>query len=159
MWYILSTGKKQNTQKTFNVRVVNWVLFLSYWALRASLKLPWLSDKESTCHTGETGSITSLRRPPGEENGSHFSSLAWEILRTEESSGLLSYVGRKIIRQQLRSRVLVTTSQIALRKSHLMWLGSLSKSCRWKFNLFILALSIKFLLYVHIYLSSNLYRK
>ena len=34
------------------------------------LRLPWcLSGKESTCNTGDAGSIPGLGRFPGEENG------------------------------------------------------------------------------------------
>ena len=45
-------------------------------------------SKESACNVGDLGSITGLRRSPGEGNDTHSSVLAWRIPLTEEPGGL-----------------------------------------------------------------------
>ena len=46
--------------------------------------------KESTCNAGDLSSIPGSGRSSGEENGTHFSILAWIIPRTEKPGGLQS---------------------------------------------------------------------
>ena len=50
----------------------------------------WVSSKESACNAGDTGSIPTLGRSPGEGNGNPLQFLAWEIPWTEEPGGLQS---------------------------------------------------------------------
>ena len=55
------------------------------------LGVPGGSDsKESTCNSGDLGSIPGSGRFPGEGNGYPSSILAWRIPRTEEPGGLQS---------------------------------------------------------------------
>ena len=42
-------------------------------------------------NTGDLGSIPGLGRPPGKENGNHYSFLAWRIPWTEEPGKLKMY--------------------------------------------------------------------
>ena len=44
--------------------------------------------KESSCNTGDLGSISGSGRSPGEGNATHSSILAWRILWLEEPGGL-----------------------------------------------------------------------
>ena len=44
--------------------------------------------KESTCNAGNLGSISGLRRSPGEGKGDHSSVLAWRIPRYRGTGGL-----------------------------------------------------------------------
>ena len=46
--------------------------------------------KESTCNSGDPGSIPGSGRSPGEGMATHSSILLWEIPRTEEPGGLQS---------------------------------------------------------------------
>ena len=46
--------------------------------------------KESTCNSGDPGSIPGSGRSPGEGMATHSSILPWEIPRTEEPGGLQS---------------------------------------------------------------------
>ena len=48
--------------------------------------------KNPPANEGNTGLISGLGRAPGEEMATHFSSLAWEIPRIE-NSGRLQYMG------------------------------------------------------------------
>ena len=51
------------------------------------------SDKESACYAGDTryvGSILGLEDPLEKEMATHSSTVAWEILWTEEPRGLQS---------------------------------------------------------------------
>ena len=50
----------------------------------------WLSGKESTCQTGDAGSL------PREEMATHSSILAWRIPWTEESGRLQSMGSQKV---------------------------------------------------------------
>ena len=54
-------------------------------------ELPWwLSDKESACNAGDTGSIPGQEDPLEKEMATHSSILDWEIPWTEEPCGLQS---------------------------------------------------------------------
>ena len=56
-----------------------------------TLGFPGGSDgKVSACNAGDPGSIPGLGRSPGEGNGNHSSTLAWEIPWTEEPCRLQS---------------------------------------------------------------------
>ena len=57
---------------------------------------PWLSDKESTCNAGDTGSTPASGRSPYGGTGSPSSSLAWKILWTEEPGGLRSMGSQRV---------------------------------------------------------------
>ena len=48
----------------------------------------WLSNKESACNAGDTGSIPGLGRSAGEGNSYPLQFFVWEIPRTEEPGGL-----------------------------------------------------------------------
>ena len=50
----------------------------------------WITGKESSCNTGDPGSIPGSGRPPGGGNGNPFQYSCWEIPRTEEPGGLQS---------------------------------------------------------------------
>ena len=52
--------------------------------------------EESTCNSGDLGSIPGLGRSPGGENGNHSSILAWRIPWTEEPGGLSSMVSERV---------------------------------------------------------------
>ena len=62
-------------------------LLVSFNGVRMGLPT-WLSGKESACQGTDMGLIPGFGRSPGEGNAAHFSVLAWEIPRTEETSGL-----------------------------------------------------------------------
>ena len=59
---------------------IGWVIrFLSvlFFHLVVLVLAPrWLSGQESTCHTGDMGSLSGLGRSPGEEMATHSSILA-----------------------------------------------------------------------------------
>ena len=44
----------------------------------------WLSGKESAYQVGDTGSVPTSGRSPGEGNATHSSILVWEIPLTEK---------------------------------------------------------------------------
>ena len=58
----------------------------------------WVSDKESTCTTGDAGSVLGQEDPLEKEMAAHSSILAWEIPWTEEP-GRLQSMGSQRVRQ------------------------------------------------------------
>ena len=58
--------------------------------------LLWLSSEESTCNTGDTGSILDQEDPPEKEIAMHSSILAWRIPWTEEPGGLRSLGSQRV---------------------------------------------------------------
>ena len=52
--------------------------------------------KESTCNTGDLGSIPGLGNPLEKEMATHSSILAWRIPWTEEPSGLQSTGSQRV---------------------------------------------------------------
>ena len=58
----------------------------------------WVSDKESTCTTGDVGSVLGQEDPLEKEMAAHSSILDWEIPWTEEP-GRLQSMGSQRVRQ------------------------------------------------------------
>ena len=56
----------------------------------------WLSGKESAYQVGDTGSVPTSGRSPGEGNATHSSILVWEIPWTEEPGGLQSMQSKEL---------------------------------------------------------------
>jgi len=59
-----------------------------------------LNPPTSAGDTGDAGLIPGSGRSPGEENGSHFSNLAWKITWTEEPGGL-QFMGSQRVEHSL----------------------------------------------------------
>ena len=55
-----------------------------------------LNPHTSAGDTGDAGLIPGSGRSPGEENGNHFSNLAWKITWTEEPGGLQSMGSQRV---------------------------------------------------------------
>ena len=78
-------------------------LFQNCFYLNNNSGLPWwLSSKESTCSSGDTGDVGSIPGSGRSSGGGHAiqsSSLAWSTLWTEEPGGWLQSKGLKIVRR------------------------------------------------------------
>ena len=83
-----------------------------------------LCSKESACSAGDVGSIPGLGRSPRGGNGNLSSTLAWEILWTEEPSGL-QLMGSQTSWTQL-SDYRTTKSSI---QTYVLYVGSAKKVC------------------------------
>ena len=70
-------------------------LLLLYTLLKPG-SLLWLSGEESTCNTGDMGSILDQEDPPEKEIAMHSSILAWRIPWTEEPGGLWSLGSQRV---------------------------------------------------------------
>ena len=54
----------------------------------------WLSGKQYTCNTGDTGLIPGLGRSPGEEMATHSSILAWKFPWARSLAGYSPWGGK-----------------------------------------------------------------
>ena len=68
----------------------------------------WLQGKESTCHVGDTGSISGLGRSPGEGNGS---SCQYSYLENPMGRAAWWAIARGVIKSQTRPSNTATRSQ------------------------------------------------
>ena len=67
-----------------------WLIYFIHTHLYLLGLLRWLNGKESSCQTGDMGSIPGLKDLLEKDMATHSSILAWETLWTEEPGGLQS---------------------------------------------------------------------
>ena len=99
---------------------IGWVIrFLSvlFFHLVVLVLAPrWLSGQESTCHTGDMGSISGLGGSPGEEMATHSSLLAGRIPWREEP-------GRLTVHEVTQSQTWQVTACNVRAHSQRLWCG------------------------------------
>ena len=67
-----------------------WLIYFIHTHLYLLGLLRWFNGKESSCQTGDMGSIPGLKDLLEKDMATHSSILAWETLWTEEPGGLQS---------------------------------------------------------------------
>ena len=79
------------------IKIYLFFVFHSFPYPMCFMGFPGGSDgKESACNAGDLGLIPGSGRSPGEGTATQSSSLAWEIPRTEEPSGLQSVGSQRV---------------------------------------------------------------